>query len=60
MDSLDGFARRARSHAFTITAMAFQDAMNLDVERLRRCSLHVFEQGRIMPFCSRYLTPVEV
>lgn len=60
MDSLDGFARRARSHAFTITAMAFQDAMNLDIERLRRCSLHVFEQGRIMPFCSRYLTPAEV
>lgn len=60
MDSLDGFARRARSHAFTITAMAFQDAMNLDVERLRRCSLHVFEGGLIKPFCSRYLTAVEV
>ena len=60
MESLDGFARRARSHAFTITAMAFQDAMNLDAERLRRCSLHVYDHGRIMPFCSRYLTKVEV
>ncbi|MBR5429679.1 MAG: NTP transferase domain-containing protein [Firmicutes bacterium] len=60
IDSLDGFARRARSHSFTVTAMAFQDAMNLDAERLRRCSLHVYEGGRIMPFCSRYLTPVEV
>ncbi len=60
MESLDGFAKRARSHAFTITAMAFQDAMNLDAERLRRCSLHVFDEGKIKPFCSRYLTPVEV
>lgn len=60
MESLDGFARRARSHAFTVTAMAFQDAMNLDTERLRRCSLHVYDAGKIKPFCSRYLTPVEV
>ncbi|MBO7667086.1 MAG: NTP transferase domain-containing protein [Firmicutes bacterium] len=59
MESLDGFARRARSHAFTVTAMAFQDAMNLDMERLRRCSLHVYDQGKIKPFCSRYLTATE-
>lgn len=60
MSSLEGFAQRARSHGFTITAMAFQDAMNLDVERLRRCSLHVYDQGKLLPFCSRYLTPVSL
>ena len=36
--------------------MAFQDAYNLDIERIRRCSLHVYEDGKFMPFCARYLT----
>ena len=36
-----------------------QDAMNFDVERLRRCSLHVFKNGKTMPFCAAYLTPIE-
>jgi uncharacterized radical SAM superfamily Fe-S cluster-containing enzyme len=50
------FLDRVRSHGFTLTAMAFQDAGNLDLERLRRCSLHVFQDGRLVPFCARYLT----
>jgi uncharacterized radical SAM superfamily Fe-S cluster-containing enzyme len=37
--------------------MAFQDAMNLDIERLRRCSLHVYDGGVLKPFCARYITP---
>lgn len=57
---MDDFLIRAKSHSFTVTAMAFQDAMNLDVERLRRCSLHVYDSGVLKPFCARYLTPVEV
>jgi hypothetical protein len=36
--------------------MAFQDAYTLDVERLRRCSLHVYKDGKTIPFCVRYLT----
>jgi uncharacterized radical SAM superfamily Fe-S cluster-containing enzyme len=55
-DSFTGFIRRIRSHSFTLTAMAFQDAGNLDLERLRRCSLHVFDDGRFVPFCAYYLT----
>ncbi|MEG3070281.1 MAG: hypothetical protein RQM92_05070 [Candidatus Syntrophopropionicum ammoniitolerans] len=39
-----------RSHSFTVTSMAFQDAGNLDLERLRRCSLHVFDNGKLVPF----------
>lgn len=53
---MDTFLGRIKSHGFTITAMAFQDAYNLDIERLRRCSLHVFDNGRIVPFCAKYLT----
>ena len=54
---LDYFAERLQSHGFTITAIAFQDAGNLDLERLKHCRLHVYEQGRMVPFCAHYYTP---
>lgn len=50
------FLKRVKSHGFTITSMAFQDSYNLDFERLRRCSLHVYDDGKIIPFCARYMT----
>jgi len=53
---LDYFSSRVQTHGFTVTAMAFQDAGNLDLERLRRCSLHVFDHGRFVPFCAYYLS----
>jgi 7,8-dihydro-6-hydroxymethylpterin dimethyltransferase len=53
---MEAFLGRVKSHGFTITAMAFQDAYTLDLERLRRCSLHVYNGGRTVPFCARYLT----
>ncbi|MDR3209510.1 MAG: radical SAM protein, partial [Oscillospiraceae bacterium] len=52
------FLNRVKSHGFTITAMAFQDAWTLDLERLRRCSLHVVSGARTVPFCARYITAV--
>ena len=58
--SLDDFIKYARTRGFTISAMAFQDAVNLDIERLRRCSLHVWHDGALMPFCARYITPMEM
>ncbi len=56
---LDMILDRLRTNSFTLTAMAFQDAMNLDIERLRHCSLHVWHDYKLMPFCARYLTPVK-
>lgn len=53
---LDTFLSRVAANGFTVTSMAFQDAYTLDIERLRRCSLHVYDHGRIIPFCARYLT----
>ena len=53
----DTFLYMLRHGSLTLSAMAFQDAMNLNVERLRRCSLHVYDAGKIMPFCSKYLSP---
>jgi len=54
----DTFIRYMRTRTLKISAMAFQDAMNLDLERLGRCSLHVYENGKLLPFCRKYLTPI--
>lgn len=56
LHDMDAFLGRARSHGFTLTAMAFQDAGSLDLERLQRCSLHVYDRGRFVPFCAHHLT----
>ncbi len=53
---MDFFLQRVKSHGFTVTAMSFQDAGNMDLERLRRCSLHVFNNGKLVPFCAHYLS----
>ncbi|MDO4732093.1 MAG: radical SAM protein [Bacillota bacterium] len=58
-DELEAFLRKAKERAFTVTAMAFQDAWNLDLARLRRCSLHVYKGGRLRPFCANYLSLME-
>lgn len=55
--TLDSFLERARTHAFGISAMAFQDAWTLDLERLRDCCIHVATpDGRMIPFCAYNLT----
>ena len=55
----DTFLYRLRHESITLSAMAFQDAVNLNLERLRRCSLHVYDSGKIKPFCAKYLTAIE-
>lgn len=58
-NSLDAFLDYVRTHRFTLSAMAFQDAWTLDLERLRNCCLHVLAPGRhprLVPFCSYNLT----
>ncbi len=54
----DTFLYQIRNRSLTLSAMAFQDAMNLNIERLHRCSLHVYDHGTIRPFCAAYLTAV--
>ncbi|NCB03515.1 MAG: hypothetical protein EOM67_15380 [Spirochaetia bacterium] len=49
----DEFLGYMRNNMFTISAMAFQDLMSLDGERLKRCRVHVLAQDdRVIPFCS--------
>jgi 7,8-dihydro-6-hydroxymethylpterin dimethyltransferase len=53
---MEYFLKRSKTHGFTVTSMAFQDAANIDFSRLRKCSLHVYDNGNIVPFCSHFLT----
>ncbi|MBU0962195.1 MAG: radical SAM protein [Proteobacteria bacterium] len=56
-DELDFFLRRAKTHTFSISGMAFQDAWNLDIERLQGCCIHVVSpEGNLIPFCAYNLT----
>lgn len=49
----DDFLNRARTHSLCISGMAFQDAWNLDLERLKDCCIHVVDtEGRLIPFCA--------
>lgn len=57
---LDAFLDRARTHVFTVSAMAFQDAWTLDLERLRECCIHVLDpHNGLVPFCAYNLTAVD-
>lgn len=54
---LDAFLAQAQCNSFTLSGMAFQDARNLDLERLRSCCIHVVaSDGRLVPFCAYNLT----
>ncbi len=47
-------------YRFTISGMAFQDAYSLDLERLRRCHVHIISpDNNIIPFCAYNLTSNE-
>ena len=51
------FFERAQNYYLGISGMAFQDAGNLETERLERCCVHVVTPDkRLIPFCAFYLT----
>lgn len=53
----DTFLERKRTHTFCVSGMAFQDAWNLDLERLRDCYIHTASpDGKLVPFCAYNLT----
>jgi uncharacterized radical SAM superfamily Fe-S cluster-containing enzyme len=54
---LDIFLQEVATRSFTISAMAFQDADNLDLERLIGCCISVISRdGMLVPFCAYNLT----
>jgi len=57
IESLDAFLRDLQLNTLTISGMAFQDAWNLDLERLRDCFIHVVSPDRrLVPLCAYNLT----
>jgi uncharacterized radical SAM superfamily Fe-S cluster-containing enzyme len=54
----DTFLYCMRQRNLCLSSMAFQDAMNLNIERLHQCTLHVYENGTVKPFCANYLSPM--
>lgn len=60
-DAADAFSRflnaSGADRRFTVSAMAFQDALSFDVERIRGCCIHVVVgPGKLIPFCAYNLT----
>ena len=54
---LDTFLERGANYSFSLSAMAFQDAWNLDIDRLRDCCISVMSpEGQLIPFCAYNLT----
>jgi uncharacterized radical SAM superfamily Fe-S cluster-containing enzyme len=53
---MENFLKHIKVYGFTVTAMAFQDAGNIDLSRLRNCSFHVYDKGKFVPFCAYYLS----
>ena len=53
----DDFLDRALTWSLCISAMAFQDAWNFDLDRLRDCCIHVVDpNGALIPFCAYNVT----
>ena len=55
--SLDAFLRQTVENTFTVSGMVFQDAYNLDLDRLRRCYICEVDTDKgMIPFCAYNLT----
>lgn len=59
-DAFSAFIAKARARTFSVTGMAFQDAWNVDLARLRGCCVHVFvPPARLAPFCAYNMTALD-
>ena len=56
-DSWDKLINEIRVRRFSISAMAFQDAYNVDIERIKDCCIHIVnKEGKLIPFCIYNIT----
>jgi 7,8-dihydro-6-hydroxymethylpterin dimethyltransferase len=51
--SIDAFLDNVQTNGFSISGMAFQDEFNVEMARLKRCSVHSYDGGKLIPFCAR-------
>ncbi|MFB1007770.1 MAG: radical SAM protein [Sulfurospirillum sp.] len=53
----DAILSAIANNAFSISGMAFQDAWNVNLERIKDCCIHVSTaDGKLIPFCAYNLT----
>ncbi|MBS6397999.1 MAG: radical SAM protein [Clostridiales bacterium] len=58
--SLDDFLAKLHNNTFAVSGMLFQDACNLDLERLKRCYiLETDSRYGMVPFCAYNLTSLK-
>lgn len=58
--SLDDFLAQARPNTFSVSAMAFQDVWNVDLDRVMDCCIHIMTpDGELVPFCAYNLTAAD-
>ena len=56
----DTILDRVHSTSFSVSAMAFQDIWNIDLNRVKDCCIHVVSpDGRLIPFCLYNITDSE-
>ena len=57
--SLDAFLQKTVESTFTVSGMVFQDAYDLDLDRLRRCYICEVDTDRgMVPFCAYNMTDI--
>ncbi len=57
MGEWDVILERSKTHLFSVSGMAFQDAWNLDLDLLQDCCINVAaDDGKLIPFCAYNLT----
>lgn len=55
--SWDEILYSIKNYSFSISAMAFQDVWNIDLERVKDCCIHVVSpEGKLIPFCLYNIT----
>lgn len=59
-NSFEELNQKIKNGFFSISGMAFQDAWNLDTDRLKDCCIHVVSKdGKLIPFCAYNITAVD-
>lgn len=56
----DKILNNIRNKSFSLSAMAFQDVWNVNLERVKDCCIHVVSpEGKLIPFCLYNITSMD-
>ncbi|MBX4267672.1 radical SAM (seleno)protein TrsS [Clostridium estertheticum] len=59
-NSFEELNQKIKNGFFSISGMAFQDAWNVDTQRLKDCCIHVVsKEGNLIPFCAYNITTLD-